>query len=127
MMMHFYGKDYFQIDGNMGTTAGMTEMLLRSHRLDESGLPILDLLPALPEAWPTGSVSGLRARGGFLVGIQGKDGRLTRAEITSRNGTPLAVFHENVLHRADTKAGHTSSFDPLEGTAESSPAEASRF
>ncbi|KAK1141889.1 hypothetical protein N8T08_008402 [Aspergillus melleus] len=74
----------FQIDGNFGFVSGIAEMLLQSHEL-------VHLLPALPSAVKTGSVSGLAARGNFEINIQWKDGALEEATVLSKSGGELAV------------------------------------
>ena len=73
----------FQMDGNFGIVGGITEMLLQSHEGD------ISLLPALPAAWPTGSATGLKARGGFTVHMTWHNGKLTGAAIYSDAGRPL--------------------------------------
>ena len=81
----------FQIDGSFGYAAAVGEMLLQCHEEDEQGRPVLHLLPALPKAWPDGSVTGLRARGGFTVDLEWKDGKLTGYRIRSKEPRDVKV------------------------------------
>ncbi|MCC7434187.1 MAG: glycoside hydrolase family 95 protein [Methanoregulaceae archaeon] len=77
----FSGHPPFQIDGNFGITAGIAEMLLQSHPERAGEEPTIHLLPALPTAWAEGSVSGLRARGGYEVSLQWRQGKIEGAEV----------------------------------------------
>ena len=79
------GRHVFQIDGNLGATAGIAEALLQSH------LGMIHLLPALPPAWQEGSVHGLAARDGVTVDIQWAEGRLTAASLTPARAGAIEV------------------------------------
>ena len=106
----------FQIDGNFGATAGITEMLLQSHeRYKDPEAPdqdryIIDLLPALPSSWPDGSVKGLRARGGFELDLAWKQEKLTEAVIRSVKGTATRIRHNGKIYPLNLKVGETKTF-----------------
>ena len=98
----------FQIDGNFGGTAGIAEMLLQSQGGE------LQLLPALPSGWPTGHVSGLRARGGITVELEWKLGKLTGAWLTAdRSGTYKVLAVGRPAVEVELRAGVRTAFDPV--------------
>jgi alpha-L-fucosidase 2 len=95
----------FQIDGNFGGTAGIAEMLLQS----QNGA--INILPALPDAWPNGSISGLKARGNFEVDIDWENGQLKSLEILSVDGAPAVIEYDWKRFETETKKGELLKFD----------------
>ena len=83
-------KNFFQIDGNFGGTAGISEMLLQSHA------GYIALLAAIPEAWDSGSYTGLVARGNFEVAAEWKNGAATCFNITSKSGETASVSYDGI-------------------------------
>ena len=95
----------FQIDGNFGGTAGIAEMLLQSHETDTNGNAILNLLPALPSEWNTGSISGLKARGGFEVDLTWENGKLKSISVTAQKDGSCAIQNGNLIKELQLTAG----------------------
>ena len=94
----------FQIDGNFGCTAGIAEMLMQSQD------PVIQLLPALPDYWKEeGRISGLVARGGFVIDMEWHDGKVSRLEVTSRLGGLLQIAGPGLKKtiKRPTKAGQS--------------------
>ncbi|MGD9555777.1 MAG: glycoside hydrolase family 95-like protein [Mangrovibacterium sp.] len=89
----------FQIDGNFGGTSGIAEMLLQSH------CGALDILPALPAAFPEGKISGICGRGGFEVSMAWTKGALSSLEVISRAGGPLTIRYGGKTFKGETKEG----------------------
>lgn len=95
----------FQIDGNFGATAGITEMMLQSHT-DE-----VELLPAMPDAWKDGRVTGICARGGFEISMQWKNGMLESVSVLSKLGNTLRLRYKDRTIKIATQKNGVSRFD----------------
>jgi alpha-L-fucosidase 2 len=104
----------FQIDGNFGGTAGIAEMLLQSQRGE------IHLLPALPVSWPTGSVRGLRARGGFTVDQTWKAGKLVEAVVAADRDGVIRIRYGQSVRELTVKAGRPVRYDPQASSVEPS-------
>jgi len=99
------GHPPFQLDGNMGGAAGMAEMLLQSHAGS------IELLPALPSEWKNGHVKGLKARGGFEVNIEWKNGVLNQFEVLSQKDSTLELKYGQTKKSIEIKKGEKLVFD----------------
>jgi alpha-L-fucosidase 2 len=97
----------FQIDGNFGGTSGMTEMLLQSHD------GAMNLLPALPDAWNNGKVTGLKARGGFTVDITWKNKKITEVRIHSALGNNLRLITSSKVKGKGLKTAAGENSNPF--------------
>ena len=95
----------FQIDGNFGGTAGVCEMLMQSQT--NGNLTTIELLPALPETWNDGKVSGLCARGGFEVSFEWKQGKVRDCTIKARNRGNVTLIYNGQQKKLKLKAGQT--------------------
>jgi alpha-L-fucosidase 2 len=96
----------FQIDGNFGGTAGIAEMLLQSHNNK------LVLLPALPDAWNSGKVKGLKARGGLTVDMDWENGKLSKATLFSTIDQTIHINYKTDVQNIVIKKGQSLSFVP---------------
>src|SRR3569833_4649080 len=100
----------FQIDGNFGACAAVTETLLQSQVVSPNGGYRIDLLPALPPAWPDGAISGLRARGGVRVDLEWHASHISNATFTADHDgvfvirTPDEKDHTLTLHAGEPTA-----------------------
>jgi alpha-L-fucosidase 2 len=95
----------FQIDGNLGGPAGITEMLVQSTENS------IDVLPALPAEWPSGSLTGVRVRGGAKLDIVWRDGRLTELKLQSEHPTRYHIVYGNRSADVRLRPGHAITVD----------------
>ncbi|MEP1486836.1 MAG: glycoside hydrolase family 95 protein [Algibacter sp.] len=99
----------FQIDGNLGATAGVAEMLIQSHLKNENGDFIIHLLPAIPTEWSHGKVTGLRVRGGFEVDMEWDKERL-KVNIISEKGGACSLQAKGKTEKVILRAGEKRAF-----------------
>jgi alpha-L-fucosidase 2 len=97
----------FQIDGNFGGTAGVCEMLMQSYSSSNNTSFTIELLPACPDEWDCGSVTGLCARGGYEVSFTWKDKKVRDASITARRTGSVTLVYNNQQKKVNLKAGQT--------------------
>ena len=95
----------FQIDANFGVCSCVAEMLIQSHLKDESENYVIQLLPAIPAKWRTGSVSGLCARGGFVVDMDWEDGKMKSVWVYAPHGGICKLQYLNKEIKLVLKAG----------------------
>jgi alpha-L-fucosidase 2 len=105
---NFPGAADWEIDGNQGLAAAVGEMLLQSQTGE------IELLPALPSAWPEGSVKGLRARGGFEVDLTWRNHRLTQASVRSLHGGTARLRYGGETRQIELPPGETRQWEPKE-------------
>ncbi len=118
MNTNFFGSAA-QLDGTFGSTAVIAEMLLQSHT------DFISLLPALPTRWSTGSITGLRARGGFEIEMKWNENKLTEAKITSNNGgvcnlvakNPVKIFLNSMELKIERKENGEIVFSTVKGNS----------
>lgn len=96
----------FQIDGNFGAVSGITEMLLQSHK-GKMGERIVELLPALPDGWKSGSICGIKARGNFVFDMSWKENKVTKVTITSMCKNTLRLKLTDVCGPIVTRKAYT--------------------
>jgi alpha-L-fucosidase 2 len=108
---NLFDKPMVQLDGNFGGTAAIAEMLLQSQLRDTNGDYEINLLPVLPKEWPDGSVKGLRARGGFQVDMEWRDGKLVSAKVTSLLGNPATLRYGAASRKIMPKTGEEFRWD----------------
>jgi alpha-L-fucosidase 2 len=118
LLAHFRPHCDWEFDGNLGLTAAICEMLLQSHAGE------IEILPALPRkarAWQSGSVRGLRARGGYEVDLEWNEARLVVATVRSLNGNRCRVRYGSEIREFDLAKGETYRWEVASGSNRSKP------